>query len=112
MLPRRFRLPKELFGKVQYKKQIHSEFFLLRIGQKEGSQSRFSMVISKKTANLAVTRNAVRRTGYTAVESVMKDVKPGFVAVFTFKKGADVADKQVLAKEVVGALNKADLLVK
>lgn len=78
----------------------------------EGSAapSRFAFSASKKVASSAAARNKLRRRGYSIVTRHLKDVLPGYKAFFTFKKGSDAADFDVLDKEICELLSSAHML--
>ncbi len=99
MLPKKRRVPKEFFKKIEKSRSFSGEFLSLRM-QKEEGLSRMSFVVSKKIAKNAVTRNKLRRMGYAAGESLISKVSPGYVCIFYFKKHIQSLSVNFLREEI------------
>lgn len=72
--------------------------------------SSFAFSVSKKVSNKAVLRNKLRRRGYSIVKGVINQIKPGFLAVFVLKKGAEKLIFQEYKEEIESLLAKSNLL--
>jgi ribonuclease P protein component len=73
-------------------------------GRTCGNSPRVSFVAPKSIAKLAVTRNLLRRRGYSALKNPLKHFPAGLVGVFVFKKYQD--DVSILQNEIKGILDK------
>lgn len=115
MLPRSRRVPTSSFqskdpSKLQ-SKSFHGSFFSIRANRStEPFPSRFAIIVSKKVAKSAVSRNKIRRRLYEAVKTVIRDVKPGFVILIYPKKEAQTMDFRDLCKNVRDLLAEARIL--
>ena len=111
MLPHSRRASRILFEKtLKNSKTIHSEYFSLRIGNNDSTQSRYSFVVSKKVAANATKRNQIRRRGYAALEHLMISIKPGAVLLFFAKKGIESLSQQALEASIASTLKQAALI--
>lgn len=78
-------------------KVFKNNLFLLRVvslsekGSPPASQARalraghFCFSVSKKVAKNAVVRNRLRRTGYRLLGKYIPQIKPGILAIFSFR---------------------------
>lgn len=89
MLPKANRIKKERDFEAIFRKgkSFRGSSLLLRIRKQERQVSRFSVVVSKKTAAKAVARNKIRRTIAEAVRKLLPSVAPGFDVVIVVLPG-------------------------
>ena len=78
--------------------------------KKDKKEVRFSFVVSKKEAKLAVVRNKLRRIGYSVIQKNISQIKENFLVAVFIKKGAMKLSKKELEKEIIFLLKKANLL--
>lgn len=77
MIARKYHLPiQEFIGRKPIFSH-KSEFFIIKIGRNGLPHGRFGVVISKRTAPKAVTRNRFRRIIFDFVRNFQKHQKPG-----------------------------------
>lgn len=69
-----------------------------------------SIVVSKKTAKTAVSRNRIRRQFYAIVETLLKKLKNSALVVFYPKTEALTTSQTQLKKEIEETLRNAKLL--
>jgi ribonuclease P protein component len=74
------------------------------------SPSRFSFSVSKKVCRNATDRNKFRRRGYAVTQKYVKNIKPGFLCVFSFKKGSAKMTFVEMEKEIVNLLSDASVI--
>lgn len=87
MLPKNRRIPRKMFPLLSDgAKVFKNNVFLLRFVQGNNKESRFCFSVSKKIAKNAVIRNRLRRTGYQLLEKYVPKIKPGVLALFSFRK--------------------------
>jgi ribonuclease P protein component len=90
---------------------FHSPFVLLSVYRNDSNQiSKFSFSISKKNIKSAVKRNLLRRRGYSVIEKNLKNIKPGFIFMFSFKKEALDLSFDQLADSLIKLIQLAKLL--
>lgn len=88
----------------------HTPFFAVRVvfrGTDCGEQSRFSIVVSRKTSPKAVDRNRIKRRISAVLREFAKKTKPCFLGVFYLKKAALDASSEELKKSISSALKKS-----
>ena len=78
--------------------------------KKDRKDSRFSFVVSKKAAKLAVARNKLRRTGYDTIQKNILHIKEDLLVAVFIKKSAAGLSKKELEEEILSLLQKANLL--
>jgi ribonuclease P protein component len=106
MLPKKRRLTKQMFPSVlSGGKRFYSLHFLAYISHINTKEpSRFAFSVSKKICKNAVDRNRLRRQGYSIVSKYIKEVKPGFLVLFSFKKAPYPLSFGDMEKEVISIL--------
>lgn len=105
MLPKIKRITKEDFlFIIKNGKILHGSFFYLRYIKSE--KPKYSFVLSKKIAKMAVIRNKYRRLGYNTLLKI--DLKPIW-GVFFYKKEALNIKKEDLEKDIINILNKIQI---
>lgn len=114
MLPKKNRISKKDFP--SYKNQglrAYSPFFSVVFYQtgtpSVGSESRAAVVVSKKTAKTAVTRNKLRRRFYDLLVLYIKNTSTKTTAVVYPKAGSDKVKYAVLEKEVEKIFKQAKI---
>ncbi len=112
MLPRKFKIGREIFPKDLRKgRNFHSPNLSLFVFKDQGvGASKFSFVVSSKVSNKAVKRNLLKRRGYHIAKKLLPFVRPSFLCVFYFKKGADKATFKNIEKEITTLLEKSGVL--
>lgn len=89
MVPKLQRINRETFEEIMKKGRIiHSGLFSMRFLKNPLNTSSFSVVVAKKVAKTAVSRNKIRRRAYSILAKLPK--KPYFMAFFA-KKGVEKA---------------------
>ncbi|MFA6094558.1 MAG: ribonuclease P protein component [Candidatus Paceibacterota bacterium] len=101
MLPKKERIKREEMESILAKGALkHSRLFSVRVMKKDVLLSKYSFVVSKKVAKLAVERNLLRRRGYSIIKELQSRIVPGFNIVFFYKKGVEGASFVELKKEI------------
>ncbi len=72
--------------------------------------TKFSFSISKKNSKSSVERNKLRRWGYSVITKHIKEIKPGFLCFFSFKKGSVKTEFQSLENEILGLLSVSGVI--
>lgn len=122
MIPKKSRITRENFEKVMKKGGLlNSSLFSLRFLQNPYKTTHFSVVVSKKVAKTAVSRNRIRRRAYSVLKKeVYSSEKPyppeqgvrswgGFIILFA-KKGAETAKFVDFQVDISYLLNKAKIV--
>lgn len=114
MLPKKRRIRRKEFQNIFLKgKKFNSPALLLNLAMNNngvsGGESQFSFSVSKKVSKSAVSRNKLRRRGYSSIER-LKNIKPGFQAIFSFKKGAEKYKFSQIEREIINLLSNASVL--
>jgi ribonuclease P protein component len=108
MLAKNRRIQKALFSKVfSGGKRFVSAHFLVGATKIGGGTSRFAFSVSKKVCKRAVDRNRLRRQGYAVIEKHLKNIPPGFIFIFTFKKFAEKISFSEMEKEICDMIANA-----
>lgn len=114
MLPKKNRVPRKDFPSSKIKGfrvfSPISSSVLYFAKETEGTESRVSVVVSKKTAKTAVARNMLRRRFYEAIRPFLGQIKHGVTVVIYPKKEAKVAKFSEIEVEVEKAFKQAKLL--
>ena len=112
MLPKNRRIKKKEFTNILNNgKRYNSQNLLLYLLKTNKSEpSKFSFSISKKICKNAVDRNKYRRRGYSIVTLNMKNIQPGYLCFFSFKKGSNKPAFNALEKEITQLLHKASVI--
>lgn len=91
-----------------------SSFFSIRFTrssqQKAAEDSVFAVVVSKKVAASAVSRNKIKRKCYHVLRDLMPRVKKSYKIVFFAKKGVEKLSFKDFSENVFSTLSKAGLL--
>lgn len=91
--------------------RVFSELFSGTVCPSNEKEVRVSVVVSKKTAKLAVVRNRLRRVFYEAIKPYLKDISSGSLLVLYPKQAAVKADFSLIKSELESALKKAKIVV-
>jgi ribonuclease P protein component len=92
-------------------KTVQGKIFTLKYLQKgDEASTRIGVVVSKKVSKLAVYRNKARRRLKEALRRNVKNLKPGFMAVFLVKKEVLFSDYRTIEAESSELLYKGELL--
>jgi ribonuclease P protein component len=106
MLSKSHRLTKKEFLDVYKKKVFFTPFFAVHAIN--SPTTKFSIVISRKNAKKAVTRNAQKRKYYLALESYLNRIKNPFWCIFLVnKKGLELQGAE-LDQELGRILNTVE----
>lgn len=111
MLKKEKRLGTKLFPAVVGRgRMFQGRFFSLKVlnaqaEMKEKSKSHFSVVISKKVAPLAVTRNLIKRRGLAVIKPYLPEIekkagKNVIFGAFFAKKGVEKASFQEIKSDL------------
>lgn len=114
MLPRKNRIPRKDFpGHKVQGFRVFSPLFsavFYRVSDTKVLNSRVSVVVSKKTAKTAVSRNTLRRRFYELLAPNLAGLVPATTIVIYPKKEAQKEQFSVLKSEVEKALKQAKLI--
>lgn len=91
-------------------KFVSQKFFTLGFAKNTLLFSRFAIMISKKAAKSAVTRNSIRRKASEVIRLNIDKIKIGFDIVFIGKAMAKGKKYQELADDIGNLLGKAGLI--
>ena len=109
MLPKKQRVPKDLFPSHTIPKQsVSGPFFSISYTKNE-KLSRISCVVSKKVSNSAVVRNSVRRRVYEAMKPLISPKSVGIIVVYA-KKPIGTVKFDLLSQELVSLLAKTSFV--
>ena len=116
MLPKKSRVSRKEFLKIlnsgKKYNSPHILLYVVNLGLKESiKESKFSFSVSKKASSLAVDRNKYRRQGYSIINKHIKFIKPGFICLFSFKKGLPPLKFDILEKEIMELLSVSGVLL-
>ena len=113
MLPKKRRIPRELFPRIlsESKHYNSQNLFLYSIRINQSLPSRFSFSISKKICKNAVDRNKYRRRGYSIINHHIKQIEQGYLCFFSFKKGSGKTTFKILEEQIIYLLHKASVLI-
>ena len=101
MLKKINRLTAEEFKKLgKPSRMLHSVFFSVRLHPTQHKQPKFAVVVSKKIAPTAVTRNLLRRRFYELSSENIGAVSSGTAVVIFVKKEANKASFQDLKNTI------------
>jgi ribonuclease P protein component len=113
MLPKNRRIPRKIFptsikGSLFYT----SKSLSLKVYKSTDStkESRISFVTSQKTSKKATERNLLRRRGYSVVNSLLTQIKPAYLLIFSVKKEALELSFEQFKAEIEDLLKKAGVL--
>src|SRR3989338_3372276 len=113
MLPSSLRIRRSLFKDIFKRGSVfHSkDLSLFVLKDKEAVKaSLFSFSASKKVSKVAPKRNKLRRQGYSAVRTFLKEAIPGFLCVFVYKKTAGEASPHGIKSQIEFLLRKARII--
>lgn len=116
MLPKKRRIERKEFSPILTTgKRYNSPHLLLYVAKigdnNKNKETKFSFSVSKKVCKNAVDRNKYRRQGYSVISKNIKQIKPGYLCSFSFKKGRGSIDFSTLEKEIVQLLSDALVLI-
>ena len=111
MLPKKNRITRKDFpAPPKQGFRLFSELFSGLAYPEKSLPLRVSVVVSKKTAKLAVTRNTLKRRFYTAIQPLIENCTQGALVVLYPKKGSEKTSITSLRGELAIALKKAKIL--
>lgn len=111
MIPKLNRINREDFEKILKKGRLqNSGLFSLRFLENPYNTTNIGVVVSKKVAKTAVSRNKIRRRAYSLVQKYLKPLKPPYFLAFFAKKGAEKAAFKEVEAEISDLLQKAKIL--
>lgn len=111
MLPQKLRIRKATAREVFIRGiNVSSPTFLLKFEKVPGQPTRFAVSVSKKVASTAVLRNRTRRRVYSVIREMLPNVKPGFVAAISVKKGGETLEHAAIVSQVKGIFSKAGII--
>lgn len=108
MIPRHYRLPANtrLVSAVSFA----TPALLMKKADNQFSYNRYGVIISKKTAKLAVERNRSKRLVRSCIEQKQASINPGHDLLFILRKNLERVDQETVCKEVITVLKNAQLL--
>lgn len=110
MLPKKNRIPRKEFPAPKAQGfRVFSPYFST-VFYKTGEITKVSIVVSKKTAKTAVSRNRLRRRFYEIISLFLNTLKTSRTIVIYPKKEAENIGFSVLLGEIEKALKQAKLL--
>jgi len=119
MLSKKNRISRALFSLIFVNGQIyHSSSVYIQVAQLRSNikksipeKSKFAFVISKKAVKKAVSRNKLRRIGYSIIQKNLTNIKNGYLVSFFFKKNIISLSKIEIENEIIFLLKKTKLLM-
>jgi len=112
MLPKKNRIKRIEFPSQKTRGfGVHGKYITLYFynTKNNDSNSRFSVVVSKKTAKKAVDRNLLKRRAYASIKNIVLDVKKPITCVLYIKKSAREAPPQNLKLDIEKTFKKSKL---
>lgn len=90
------------------KKTLSGAFFTMsvRFVKNPLEISRFAVIVSKKVAKTAVSRNKLRRQAYSALENKDISLPTGMICAFYAKKEAEKAQYTDLSRDISELISK------
>ena len=111
MLPKKNRITRKDFpAPPKQGFRVFSELFSGMVYPEKGQHIKVSIVVSKKTAKLAVMRNTLKRRFYAAIQPLLSNMDQGALVVLYPKKGSEKTLVSTIKEELVAALKKAKIL--
>ncbi len=112
MLPKTYRLKlKNDFDRIfKGGKFVSQKFFTLGFAKNTLLLSRFAIVVPKKIAKSAVTRNSIKRKAAEIIRLNMDKIKTGYDMVFIGKATVNGKKYQELMDDIGDLLEKARLI--
>ena len=110
MLPKNRRIPRKMFPLLSNGAKIFkNKLFLLRFVLESNQKiSRFCFSVSKKVARNAVTRNKMRRAGYSFLKKYLSEIKPEVIALFSYR--VIPKDEEEIIKNLTSILKDSKLI--
>lgn len=115
MLPKKNRISRALFVNLlkdgAFFHSTTASFRVVRMAP--NSPSRFSFVVSKKVSKSAITRNLLRRRGYSVLQNTLGREKMktgGFLGAFFLKKGVEKLKFKEFQDEIELLLKKSKIV--
>lgn len=84
---------------------INSSSLTLKFIKKESAAPRISFIVPKNVAKSAVTRNDLRRRGYSVIKKYLNSLPHGFVGAFVFKKTLTLDELDYEIKAIFNKIN-------
>lgn len=112
MLPRQNRLKKRKDFDNVFKKGrgFKDPFLFLKIAENNLENSRFGIVVNKKSYNKACLRNKIKRKLSEAISKKIKEIKKGFDVVIVASTGLEVKRLLEIEEIINKNLKKARLI--
>ena len=115
MLAKNRRIQRKMFDTIlKSGRKYFSDSFILYIAkftqEEAGHPSKFSFSVSKKVSKLAVSRNRLRRRGYSVISKHIKRVGGGYFCFFVYKKGFK-EEYSVVESEILGLLSTSGVII-
>jgi ribonuclease P protein component len=113
MLSKKRRIEKKNFTALQKKgKSLFTKLFSVTVGAlKDKEAFKVSVVVSKKVAKTAVTRNRLRRVVYGALGEMLPHLQKGLFFIFYLKSGVEKITKSQLEKEIQDLFKNNGLII-
>jgi ribonuclease P protein component len=114
MLPRRHRLSLRKDADAIYRegKRIQGKYFALIVAeQKEKSNTKIAVVVSRKAAKLAVERNRLRRRATQAIRLHLNELENGYNIICTAGKASGNASFDQLHESILSDLKNAGVVM-
>jgi ribonuclease P protein component len=110
MIPKNNRVGKHLFDEVfSLGRTEHGEFLYLKYIKTEKPISKVSVVVPKKIASRAVSRNSIRRKIQGCILPLLPVIKPYYACIFFLKKNILKTNQEDICNEVQELLKKAQI---
>ena len=104
MLKRSHKISRREFLSVSPARPFHTDYFSIRAVPAENP--RFSVVVSKKVARTAVSRNRLRRRVYAVLAEALPRMRAPLRASIYAKKGAETLSYPDIKKEILFLLSR------
>lgn len=109
MLPKKHRTQRKQTHHGDWR-TYHSLNISARVSKTNEVETKFSFVVSGRISKKAATRNLLKRHGRSIVQLLLGEIKPSFVVIFFFKKGAVGLSYENLTQEIKNILKESNIL--
>jgi ribonuclease P protein component len=113
MLAKKIRIKKSDFTELlRSGRSFYSDNFILKAMKAKNiaETSRFAVIISKKVASKAVTRNFLKRRSKYALMKKLMIIKKGFIIALWIKKDLSQLKYKNFEAEIISLLEQANLI--
>ncbi len=113
MMPRTHRLSdtREMRRVFRFGKKAYGSLFSFVFLPNSIGESRFSIVVGKKSAPRAVDRNRIKRLSKESIRRNLSSISPGFDGIFVYlKKTPNLPSLEAVSSDIMETLRRSRLL--